>query len=171
MRHLPRRRVLSLALVTAGLSLASALPAIAATPVDGSAPAPAAATVNAEVMVLHATQVAGAGSIDPQIGNLPQLKKPPFSAYNTYKLLDKKSLALVKGAPSNTTLANQRVLQVTFEDLLPDKRYKVAAAINQPGGPSFLKLLEVSASPNETFFVAGQSYQGGILVIGITVKP
>ena len=41
----------------------------------------------------------------------------------------------------------------------------------QPGGQAFLKLLEVKAAANEPFFVAGQSYGGGILVIGITVRP
>ena len=121
-------------------------------------------------MVLHATQVAGAGSIDPQIGSLPQLKKPPFSSYNTYKLLDRKALTLVRNAPVSHTLINKRELQVTLQEMTADKRYKVAAAINQPGGASFLKLLEVTAAANDTFFVAGQSYEGGILVIGITLK-
>lgn len=129
------------------------------------------AKVTAEVMVLHATQQPGPGSIDPQIGNLPQLKRPPFSAYNTYKLISRKDLSLEKGKPQPETLANGRVLQVTLNDITQDKRYRVAAHINQPNGKEFLRLLEVTAAPNETFFVAGQSYQNGILVIGITIKP
>lgn len=134
--------------------------------------APAAgSTVTCEVMVLHATQQPGPGSIDPQIGNMPQLTKPPFSAYNTYKLLGKGSLPLEKGKPKTHTLPNNRVLQVTYQDLTADKRYKVAAAINQPNGKDFLRLLEVTAAPNETFFVAGQSYQNGILVIGMRMVP
>lgn len=135
----------------------------------GVSDAGAAQTVTAEVMVLHATQQPGPGSIDPSIGNLPQLKRPPFSAYNTYKLLAKQSLALTKGAPVTYTLVNGRVLQVTLQDVTPDHRYKVAAAINQPGGTAYLKLLEVTAAPNETFFVAGQQYQGGVLIIGFTL--
>ena len=163
-----RRRLLALALVGAGVSVLAAAPASAQPPIHAAA---TPTTVNAEVMVLHATQSAGAGSIDPQIGNLPQLKKPPFSAYNTYKLLDKKSLVLEKSKPSSYTMVNKRVLQVTLEDITADSRYKIGAAINQPGGDAFLKLLEVTATPNDTFFVAGQTYEGGILVIGITIKP
>jgi hypothetical protein len=127
--------------------------------------------VTCEVMVLHATQQPGAGSIDPSIGNMPQLTKPPFSAYNTYKLLGKASLPLEKGKAQTHTLPNNRVLQVTLSDITNDKRYKVAAAINQPNGKDFLRLLEVTAAPNETFFVAGQSYQNGILVIGMRIVP
>jgi len=143
-------------------------------------PAPTKAQpVSAEVMVLHATQEPGSGSIDPQIGTLPQLKKPPFSAYNTYKLIGKTSLALEKGKGQPYTLVTGRVLQVTLQDVIADAadakppvtRYKVAAVINQPNGKDFLKLLEVTTGLNETFFVAGQSYDRGILVIGITIKP
>ena len=32
-------------------------------------------------------------------------------------------------------------------------------------------LLEVNASPGEHFFVAGQSYKGGVLVIGVKSLP
>ncbi len=165
-----RRRLVAIALASAGLSLLGAAPQADAQPPLPVASAPT--SVGAEVMVLHATQTTGPGSIDPQIGNLPQLKKPPFSAYNTYKLLDRKALVLEKNKPTNYEMVNKRVLAVTLEDITADNRYKVAAAINQPGGgDAFLKLLEVTAAPNETFFVAGQTYEGGILVIGITIKP
>jgi hypothetical protein len=149
--------------------LAALFAALVALLVLGVAHAGPGQTVTAEVMVLHATQQPGAGSIDPSIGNMPQLKRPPFSAYNTYKLLAKQSLALSKGRPVTYTLANGRVLQVTLQDVTADHRFKVAAAINQPGGSAYLKLLEVTAAPNETFFVAGQQYQGGVLIIGFTL--
>ena len=76
-----------------------------------------------------------------------------------------------KAKPQTYTLPNSRVLQVTLQELTADKRYRVAAAINQPNGKDFLRLLEVTAAPNETFFVAGQSYQNGILVIGMRLVP
>ncbi len=133
--------------------------------------AQAPSTVSALIMVMHATQADGGGSIDPGIGDMPQLKKPPFSAYNTYKLLDKKVLPLEKGKPVTHGLITGRTVQVTLLDVTPDHRFHVGAAINQPGGQAFLKLLEVNASANEPFFVAGQSYQGGTLVLGITIKP
>jgi hypothetical protein len=133
-----------------------------------------------EIMVLHATQDPKGAHIDPQVAKMPQLTQPPFSAYNSYALLDKKVLPLDamktaepwKGKPSAPyTLVNGRILQVTLIESLADKRFQVGAEINQPGGQAFLKLLEVKAAANEPFFVAGQSYKDGILVIGITMKP
>jgi hypothetical protein len=127
--------------------------------------------VNAEIMVLLATQVEGHGSIDPAIGNLPQLKKPPLSAYNTYRLLDKRSLAIQMGSSSTYTLANGRVLQVSFVEPTAEQGFHVKAAINQPGGNAYLKLLELTAKANEPFFVGGQSWSGGSILLAITLRP
>jgi hypothetical protein len=132
---------------------------------------PAALVVNAEVMVLHASMVPGPGSIDPAIGRMPQLQKPPFSVFNTYRLLDKKVIPLEVGKTGPYTLPNGRVLQVTFANPTQDKRFHIQVAINQPGGNALLKLLEVTAGANETFFVAGQPYNNGVLVLGITLRP
>ena len=128
-------------------------------------------SASAEILVMHATQISGAGSIDPKIGTMPQLQKPPFSAYNTYKLVDKKTLPLAKGTPATYPMVNGRTLQVTLLDVTSDNRFHVTTAINQPGGEAYLKLLEVTASPNEPFFVGGQTYQGGSLVLALTMKP
>jgi hypothetical protein len=164
-KKLARRRFTALAVVgTLGLAMGLLTSDAKLARAQGGAP-------KVEIMVLHATQSAGAGSIDPQIGDLPQLKRPPFSSYNTYKLLDRKPLGLEKGKPITYVMPNKRVLQVTLQDVTSDGRFKIAAAINDPNGGAFLKLLEVTAAANETFFVAGQSYNGGILVIGFTVRP
>jgi hypothetical protein len=166
------RRALGLA-AFCGLALSLAGGAATAgpeAPPGASAQAPVPASVNAEVMVMHATQAPGAGSIDEKIGNMPQLRKPPFSAYNTYKLLDKRTLSVQKGQPSSHQLPNGRTLQVSLSDV-KERRYHVSASISQPDGKAFLKLLEVAAAPNEPFFVAGQTYQGGSLVIAITLRP
>jgi hypothetical protein len=161
----PRRRVLGFAMTLTVSALTFGSVALAQAPaVRGNGP------VTAEVMVLHATQSDGGVSIDPRIGNMPQLTKPPFSAYNQYKLLDRKALPLEKGKPAAYVLPNGRTLQVSLVDVV-EKRFHVSAAINQPGGQAFLKLLDVTAAPNEPFFVGGQSYQGGTLVLGITLKP
>jgi hypothetical protein len=141
-------------------------------PVTAHPPAPAEAPqtspVKADVMVLHATNADDGGAgIDPRIGNLPALKQPPFSSYNTYKFISGTTLPVNK--PATTTLPNGRVLQISLIKTLPNDRYRVAASINQPGGNTFLPLLEVTAPACKPFFVAGQSYQGGMLVVGITV--
>jgi hypothetical protein len=140
----------------------------ASAPTQGSAQP--ATPVNAEVMVLHATNQPGKGTgIDPRIGPLPALQKPPFSAYNSYTLLSRSRYPVTKAAPATSSLPNGRVLQVTLRDVLAASRYRIAASINQPGGTSWLPLIEVTTTAGEPFFVAGQSYQGGMLVIGITV--
>jgi len=135
----------------------------------GQPTAPAASSVNAEVMLLHATNSDGGGGIDPSIGPLPALRRPPFSSYNTYKLVSRTKLPVNKATSATTTLPNGRVLQITLRDVLPANRFRIAASINQPGGTTFLPLLEVTVPAGEPFFVAGQSYQAGMLVIGITV--
>jgi hypothetical protein len=141
------------------------------TPPGAPRPPAAALVVNAEVMVLHASMVPGPGSIDPAIGRMPQLQKPPFSVFNTYRLLDKRIIPLEVGKTGPYTLPNGRVLQVTFANPTQDRRFHIHVAINQPGGNAYLKLLEVTAGANETFFVAGQPYNNGILVLGITLRP
>ena len=134
--------------------------------------APAPANVKADVMVLHATNVDGGVVIDPRIGELPALRKPPFSAFNSYKLLSQNAVAVSKDPkdpPATTTLPNGRVLQIALREV-KDNRYRVATSISDPSGKSFLPLLEVTAPAGEPFFVAGQSYNGGMLVVGIKIK-
>jgi hypothetical protein len=122
-------------------------------------------------MVLLATMVPGPGSIDSAIGKMPQLQKPPFSVFNTYRLLDRRIIPIELGKTGPYSLPNGRVLQVTFANPTQDKRFHIQVAINQPGGNAYLKLLEVTAGPNETFFVAGQPYKDGVLVLGLTLRP
>jgi hypothetical protein len=170
-----RRKVLVLALASfaaAGVTLAASARHVWAQQPPPPKPPPAAAlVVNAEVMVLYATTVPGPGSIDPAIGKMPQLTKPPFSVFNTYRLLDKKVISLELGKSGPYTLPNGRILQVTFVEPTTEKRFHIKVAINQPGGNgSYLKLLEVTAEPNEPFFVAGQPYKDGVLVLGISLR-
>ena len=167
------------ALTAAALGLALVVGAPAAT-AQGPAPAPAPAkaeqaSVSAELVVLHATND-GTG-IDAKIGPMPELAKPPFSAYNSYKLLERTKLGLSRGKPMTFKLPNQSVLQLSLKEVLASKkkdepqRYVLSASIQQTGGDSFLPLLEVNATAGENFFVAGQKHKGGILVIGFKVVP
>jgi hypothetical protein len=166
-----RRRVLVAALGAAGIAFAASSPHAWAQPAPRPPPAAVLLVVHAEVMVLFATTVPGPGSIDPAIGKMPQLTKPPFSVFNTYRLLDRKVIPLDLGKSGPYTLPNGRVLQVTFVDSTPEKRFHIKVAINPPGGSgSYLKLLEVTAEPNDPFFVAGQPYKDGVLVLGISLR-
>jgi hypothetical protein len=128
--------------------------------------------VPSEILVLHATNTGG--GIDPELRNLKQLQKPPFSAYDTYRLLHRHSIVLKPQQPDSTQLPNGRTLRTVLKAVLPEDRFRVAASISRPprekdkeGG--YLPLLEVTAKSGEPFFVAGQSFRGGILVVGIQV--
>jgi hypothetical protein len=133
------------------------------------------AEVSIEIVILHATND-GSG-IDPKIGKMPALGQPPFSSYNSYKLLDRIKLPLAKGKSTTTKLPTGRDLMVSLKDIIDPKkkdeprRYLVTASIQKPDGNTFLPLLEVNAKPGEPFFVAGQTYKGGTVVIGIKVNP
>lgn len=129
--------------------------------------AAAARAYSAEVLVLHATNAKK--GIDPRIGDMPELKKIPFSSYDSYELLQRVRLPLKKDEPKTFDLPNGRVLQTKLVEALPDGSVRLSASINQPGGKTFLPLLEVKAKVGQAFIVAGQSYKGGILVLVVHV--
>ncbi|AKT43362.1 hypothetical protein [Chondromyces crocatus] len=170
-------RLSASALIGAALGLAlvsGTLPVVAQ---EKTAPPAQAAqsAISTEIVVLHATND-GTG-IDAKIGPMPELAKPPFSAYNSYKLLERTRLSVTKSNPTTLKLPNQSVLRLSLKEVVASKkkdepqRYVLSASIQQPGGDSFLPLLEVNAKAGENFFVAGQKHQGGILVIGFKVVP
>ena len=159
-----------------GLAVALASPvAVAQNPPPTAVPAPQ--TVHAEIIVLHATND-GTG-IDKAIGDMPELGRPPFSSYNSYKLLSRTTppLLLNKGKAETTKLPNERQLQVLFKDTVEPvtrddaRRYIISASIQKPSGKDFLPLAEFKALTGQYFFVAGQSYRGGVLVIGMKILP
>ncbi len=137
---------------------------------DRSALADGPQALKVEIMVMHATKRAEPSSYDPRIGDVSRLKEPPFSSFNNYRLLDKQVLSLDVGRNGLVKLPNGRTLQVTHTGLTPDKRHDVSASIVQPDGKEFLKLLRVSAAIGQTFFVAGQSHEGGNLVLAIALR-
>jgi hypothetical protein len=140
-------------------------------PAQGKAPQ----SVSAELIVLHGTN--DNSGIDPQIGKIPALSKPPFSAYNSYKLLSRTGLSLGRGKATQHKLPTGRELNVVYKDVIePQKqgearRFVVTASIDSAGGKAFLPHVEVNAKPGEWFFVGGQEYKGGSLVIGIKLTP
>jgi hypothetical protein len=145
----------------------------ASAPGAGSAqPAPSARPgadqpLVAEVLILHATNEQK--GIDPRIGKLPELAKPPFSNYDSYQVVDRARLPLKKDAPQNQKLPNGRTLQVRLLDELGPDSVRLSASINRPSGKEFLPLLEVKAHVGQAFIVAGQSHKKGILVLVIRV--
>ena len=145
------------------MPLASLLGPLAEARADGD-------RVTADVLVLHASTSDAGSTPDPRVAKMPQLARPPFSAFNTFKVLDQKALALLKGQAVSQSLANGQTLQLKLLDVTADRRFHVAAALTNAAGQTVLRTLDVKAAPDEPFFVAGQSFEGGTLVIGITLR-
>ena len=135
---------------------------IEATPLQDPAPVAAAA----EVLVLYASN-SGSG-IDPDIGDVPELKEPPFSSYDSYELIERKAFDLVKDAPAEQTLPNSDKLSLTFLGRGP-KKLHLAATITKADGEKFVSS-EWKVREDKLFFIAGRQYKDGILVLGIRAK-
>ena len=59
-----------------------------------------------------------------------------------------------------------KLLQTT-----PDGRYRIKVSINRPNESDYLPLLQVEAAPGDPFFVAGQAFDGGTLIVGVRLSP
>ena len=126
-------------------------------------------SVPAEVLVILAKEEPG--KIDPQLQKLTALRRPPFNSFRSMKILSRPKLKLIPGKDALVSLPNGRRMKLTLLRVMPDGRYKVKAAINRPDKSDYLPLLQVVASAGDPFFVAGQTYQGGTLVVGVIVDP
>ena len=126
-------------------------------------------SVPAEVLVVLAKEEPG--QIDAQLKQLTALRRPPFNSFRSMKILSRNKVTLKPGKDALVSLPNGRRMKLTLLRVMPDGRYKVKAAINRPDKADYLPLLQVVASAGDPFFVAGQSYQGGTLVVGVTVAP
>lgn len=127
----------------------------------------ASESVAAEVFVILASEKAG--KIAPALAEIKALRQPPFSSFRTMEVLQKSNVELKKGEPVTVTLPNGRRLMLKLTQQMPDGRSKVQLSINRPNKKDYLPLLEVIAKQGEPFFVAGQKYQGGTLVIGVEI--
>jgi hypothetical protein len=125
--------------------------------------------VSAQVMVIVAREIAGA--IDPRLGTLTALRRPPFSSFGSMDIFAEHSVTLPLGTPVTIDLPNGRVMQLVLEEITPDGRNHVRVSINRRSQSDYLPVLEVAAPAGEPFFVAGQSFMGGTLVIGVNLGP
>lgn len=165
-RHGVRRRLATLGALAVALS-SVALPCGARPPEARAADTSERAEPSLELWVLHATH--GKRGIDARLQDLAELKKPPFSAFDSYTLLERARLPLARGRTATHRLPNGRQLGA---ELLALERngVRVATRISEPGGGTFLPLLEVRARSGQHFIVAGQSYKSGILVLVLSVS-
>jgi hypothetical protein len=154
---LPKPISRCLAVTVAGVLVALAAPAQAQRP----------NRIQGEVLVVLAKEEAG--RIDPALANVPALRRPPFNAFRSMEVLSRPRVDLRVNRPTTVQLPNGRRLQLVLQQVMPDGRYRVRVSINRPNQNDYLPLLQVVASPGDPFFVAGQSHQGGTLVIGVRI--
>ena len=161
------RVVASAAAMLLGVSIASAQPAVTTTAAPPPTTAPLAVTVSAQVVVIIAREVAGA--IDPRLSSMSALREAPFSAFHSMDIWSEHPLTLVQGIPVTVDLPNGRVIQLVLEEVTADGRNHVRVSINRREQSDYLPVLEVAAPPGDPFFVAGQNFMGGMLVIGVSL--
>ncbi len=139
------------------------LPSTQTAPIE--AQTPSATEAKANIIVLYANN-SGKG-IDERIGDMPQLKQPPFSAYNTYELVTRKELPFSQSTPGVLSLPNKSTFKILLNKYEAKSRvYDVQVSIDKPKIGANIK-----AKKNEIFFIAGPKYKKGILVLGIKVLP
>src|SRR5262245_28699710 len=135
-----RRVALALALVSVTVPGLAGPIAADANPKDADKkPSAESATFAVEVLVLHATN--SKKGIDARIGSMPELKKPPFSSYDSYELIDRARLPLEKDVRKTLKLPNGRVLETHLLEVLSHDTVRMSTSINQPGGKEFLPWL------------------------------
>jgi hypothetical protein len=169
------RAAMAVAIAVAGAALPVSVHAQPPQPTpDTSSPAtppdratPSEESVRAEIMVVLASELEGL--IDPALAEMPALRRPPFNAFHTMQLLGRHQTHLALDRPIDFPLPNGRQLRIELERATRDGRYRVRVSINTPGQADYLPLLQVVASPGDPFFVAGQNFAGGTLVIGVRI--
>lgn len=147
------------------LPIHTAIAAVLATP--PSVRAQEGMETEAEVFVVLAFE--REGQLDPSLESIAALHRAPFNAFHTMEVLSRTSLELRPGVPTDVDLPNGRIVRLELESMTDEGRYRVRVSINRPGQTDYLPLLQVVASPGDPFFVAGQNYRGGTMVIGVRV--
>jgi hypothetical protein len=121
--------------------------------------------VRGEVLVILASE--REGTIAPELESLPALRQPPFNAFHSMTLLMRPAITLRVGEPHDLELPNGRILRIVLEAITPEGRYRVRVSINRREQQDYLPLLEIVAPPGDPFFLAGQNFMGGTMVLGV----
>lgn len=149
-------RILPICLLGLSLAIAAATPAAAH-----------AQGVQGEVLIILAKEQPGA--VDEALSSIPALQRPPFNVFQSMRVLSRPTVRLRTGQAQHVDLPNGRRLRLVLEQITPDGRFRISVSINRPNQTDYLPLLQVVASPGNPFFVAGQSHDGGTLVIGVRI--
>ncbi|MFK7987084.1 MAG: hypothetical protein AB8I08_13755 [Sandaracinaceae bacterium] len=134
-----------------------------------AAPVQAQDRVNGEVLIILASDLPGV--MDSRLRDVPALRRAPFDGYRSMQLLESPRIALAIDEPREVPLPNGRRIRLVLREITDTGRYRLNVSINRPGQQDYLPEMSVVASPGDPFFVAGQSFQVGTLVIGVRLNP
>jgi hypothetical protein len=151
--------------VTRTLAL-SALALVTLVPVLASAQGPA---ITAEVVIVIARE--DGTVIDAELRDVPALRRAPFNAFRSMRIHSRPRVSLDENHEADIVLPNGRRLRLKLLLTTPDGRYRLRVSINRPNETDYLPLLQVEAAPGDPFFVAGQAYEGGTLIVGVRLVP
>ncbi len=130
-----------------------------------------AQTINAEVLLIKASEKSG--TIDASLKNIAALSKAPFTSFKSMQLVAQPNVALSLHKDSDLELPNGRTLRLNVKEKQKDGRYHVALSITKPNAKEkqkdYLPLLQVIAAAGDYFFVVGQAYQDGTMIIGVRI--
>jgi len=113
------------------------------------------------VTVIHATK--DGTSVAPDLGDLAKYLVKSFAPYTAFKTLDRQQVTLAAGASSKLALPNGS--ELIYRN---DGRANGFVALHlEVGG---LKTT-VNVKDGGTFFQAGRSYEGGMIVLAFAVDP
>jgi hypothetical protein len=150
--------------------------------VDAKPPSSVAATASGKlasadsvactIRAIHGTQ--NPGGVDKRLDSLKkQLSKPPFSAFKSFKLLSANAMQIGQGVTQKKKLPSGKILGLTFKEklLVAGKlRLRLYLSIMPPKAKKFLPGTLYTIADGGTLLVAGDSYQKGTLVVGVTCR-
>ncbi len=120
--------------------------------------------VPAQVLIVLASNADG--GVDARLRDVTALRQPPFDSYRSMELLSSPTIQLRVGEAEQVTLPNGRHVRIVLREITRDGRFRLQVSINRPGQQDYLPEVSVVAAPGDPFFIAGQSYREGTLVIG-----
>jgi hypothetical protein len=119
--------------------------------------------------------LAAAGGLDKRLRPLhKQLARPPFSSFKTMKLIKASALVIPQSSTKKVTLPTGKILKLTFKEKLLGRKDKIRLrmhlSITPPKKTGFLPGTLFTIANGGTLLVAGDKYNSGTLVVGVTCQ-
>lgn len=120
-------------------------------------------SVQIDVLVIEASN--GSGGIATALQSIPQLSRPPFSAYTQLALVDRTTVPL-SATPASVPFGSGDSVSVAAAGLRPTGRWDVAVQLTRGGRTHDIHF---GASPNTPFFTAVTTGPNTAIILGFIV--